>query len=375
MKGFDVIIVGGGLAGLTSAIQLAQMERNVAVIEKQSFPHHKVCGEYVSNEIVPYLEHLGIFLPSAGAVSINTLQFTTVNGKAIEIALPLGGQGISRYALDHMLYQRAVGLGVPFIFDNVITIDYKDDIFEVTTADGTEFTAPLVIGAYGKRSVLDKFLERDFINKKSDWLGVKAHYKWDDFPKNKVGLHHFNGGYGGLSKTETGAVNFCYLASYKSFKREKDMESFNRNVVCKNPFLDSFLQKATPLFEHPLSIAQISFHKKNAVENHILMCGDSAGLIHPLCGNGMAMAIHSAKIASEYITHFLKNKGYSRTQLENDYQNRWNATFRRRLLVGGVIQSLLLNKGLTDLGISTIAKSPRLLRTLIKQTHGKPVVC
>lgn len=375
MDNIEVIIVGGGLAGLTCAIQLALMGQKSLVIEKNGYPHHKVCGEYLSNEIVPYLEHLGVFLPSVGAVAIDTLQFSTVNGKAVEITLPLGGKGISRYALDHLLYLRAVGLGVPFIFDLVTNIDYKDNVFEVTTATGTEFTARLVIGAYGKRSVLDKSLNRDFINRKSDWLGVKAHYKWDDFPENIVGLHHFNGGYGGLSKTETGAINFCYLASYKSFKDEKDMKSFNRNVVRKNPFLNSFLQTATPLFEHPLTIAQISFHNKKEVENHILMCGDSAGLIHPLCGNGMAMAIHSAKIASEFIIDFLNNKRYSRTQMECDYQNRWNAVFRRRMLTGRVIQSLLLNSGMADLGISTLAKSQWFLGTLIKQTHGKPVVC
>lgn len=360
---------------MTCAIQLAQLEREVLVIEKQSFPHHKVCGEYLSNEIVPYLEHLGVSLLSAGAVPINTLQFSTVGGKAIEIRLPLGGKGISRYALDDMLYHRAVGLGVSFIFDRVNAVQYIGDGFEVTISDGMEFKASIAIGAYGKRSILDKVLGRDFIHRKSDWLGVKAHYKCDDFPENTVGLHHFDGGYGGLSKTETGAVNFCYLASYKSFKKEHDMENFNKNVVCKNPFLASFLQRSTPLFEQPLSIAQISFHKKNTVEDHILMCGDSAGLIHPLCGNGMAMAIHSAKIVSEHIFHFLKDQGYPRSQLEQDYKNSWNTTFRRRLFAGRAIQSLLLNKGLTDLGISTLARSPRILGALIAQTHGNPVVC
>lgn len=375
MDNSEVIIVGGGLAGLTCAIQLALMGQKTLVIERNTYPHHKVCGEYLSNEIIPYLEHLGIFLPTVGAVTINTLQFTTVSGKSIELKLPLGGMGISRYALDHLLYLRAVGLGVPFIFDTVTKIDFKDNIFEVTTAGKAEFTAPLVIGAYGKRSVLDKSMNRDFINKKSDWLGVKAHYKWDDFPENVVGLHHFNGGYGGISKTETGAVNFCYLASYKSFKAEKDMENFTRNVVGRNPFLNSFLKTATPVFEHPLTIAQISFHNKKKVENHVLMCGDSAGLIHPLCGNGMAMAIHSAKIASELMFHFLNNKGYRRAQLEYDYQDRWNATFNRRMFTGRMIQSMLLGKGVAEFGLSILARSPRLLGTLIKQTHGKPIVC
>jgi hypothetical protein len=53
-------------------------------------------------------------------------------------------------------------------------------------------------------------------------------------------------------------------------------------------------------FEKPLTISQVSFEEKKC-ENHIIMIGD-AGLIHPLCGNGMAMAIHSAKLARKYNT-------------------------------------------------------------------------
>ena len=52
----DIIIIGGGLAGLTSAIQLARAGLSVLLLEKHSYPLHKVCGEYVSNEVRPFLE-------------------------------------------------------------------------------------------------------------------------------------------------------------------------------------------------------------------------------------------------------------------------------------------------------------------------------
>ena len=55
------------------------------------------------------------------------------------------------------------------------------------------------------------------------------------------------------------------------------------------------------LFEKPEVINEITFEKQDPVSNHILMCGDAAGMITPLCGNGMAMAIHSAKILSGLI--------------------------------------------------------------------------
>ncbi len=342
MKHYDVIVVGGGLAGLTAAIDLSQKGHQVLVCEKQPYPHHKVCGEYVSNEVVPYLNRLGVSLQAAGAVAIHDLKLSTARGTFVETSLALGGMGISRYAFDDLLYRRARTDGVAFTFQNVSSIKFKSSIFEVVTGSNETYTSRMVIGAYGKRSNLDKTLNRDFINKKSAWLAVKAHYKYDDFPQRAVALHNFKGGYGGLSKTETGAVNFCYLVSYASFQKEATIDSFNTNVVAKNPFLGEFLQKATPLFEKPLTIAQISFHSKKAVENHMLMCGDTAGLIHPLCGNGMAMAIHSAKLAADLIDQFLK-KDTERAQLEKDYQQQWDMHFKRRLWMGRQLQFLLLN--------------------------------
>src|SRR5690606_37597063 len=119
---------------------------------------------------------------------------------------PLGGIGISRYELDHVLYRHALKMGVQVIQDSVTAVDYKDDRFYVKDSHRIE-VSNFVLGAFGKRSLLDKKLDRDFIAKKAAWLAVKGHYKNESYPDNTVSLHNFNGGYCGLSKTETGAVN------------------------------------------------------------------------------------------------------------------------------------------------------------------------
>ncbi|WP_339704802.1 NAD(P)/FAD-dependent oxidoreductase [uncultured Kriegella sp.] len=372
MEHYDVIVIGGGLAGLTGAIQLTKQNYGVLVLEKEPYPRHKVCGEYVSNEVVPYLKTLGIELEKVGAVAIDTLQLSTWSGKSVQTHLPLGGFGISRYRLDHLLYQKAVALGVSFRFEEVTAVNFQNDGFSISITSGSQMSSKVVLGAFGKRSNLDKYLNRDFIQKKSQWLGVKAHYSYDAFRNNLVALHNFKGGYAGLSKTETGDVNFCYLASYSSFKQEKDVERFNANVVAQNPFLGTFLKDAEPIFDKPLTIAQVSFESKRLVENHLLMCGDTAGLIHPLCGNGMAMAIHSAKMASECIIEYFNGRK-SREQMERAYEDRWRNTFSRRLWTGRQLQSLLLNEKLANWGVSAVTRLPFLLRTAIKSTHGTPI--
>ncbi|HSJ11338.1 MAG TPA: NAD(P)/FAD-dependent oxidoreductase [Gillisia sp.] len=374
MKEFDIAIVGGGLAGLTSAIHLAGAGLKVCVLEKDPYPQHKVCGEYLSREIMPYLESMGVNLELHNPVNINTLKYSNPSGKTIDTTLPQGGIGMSRYLLDSVLFKKAVENGATGIIDTVVNIEFREDSFLLTMKEEMPVKAKIVLGAFGKRSLLDKKLERDFINKKTSWLAVKGHYSLDAYPSNTVSLHNFEGGYCGLSKTETGAVNVCYLATYKSFKKHKDPEVYKKKVLSKNPHLKDFFDKATPLFEKDLSIAQISFEKKSRIHNHILMLGDAAGLIHPLCGNGMAMAIHSAKLASESILKHFTPNGFNREALENDYCFKWDQNFSDRLRTGRVLQKILMHPSLAEVSRHTLNLFPSLLAKIIKKTHGKPVL-
>ena len=371
MKRFEVIVVGGGLAGLTAAIELAQNGKSVLLIEKNEYPTHKVCGEYVSNEVVPYLESLGIDLKDA--VRIENLQISNKRGESISSRLPLGGIGISRFELDYRMYQRAVSIGVSFVIGTVNQIHFNGNEFHITISEKETFESDILIGAFGKRSNLDKYVKREFTKYYAPWIGVKAHYEYKGFPENLVAVHSFNGGYGGLSKTESGAVNFCYLANYSSFKKYGDIPVFNETIVAQNPHLNEFLANGKLLFTKPLAIAQVSFNRKTQVEDHILMCGDAAGLIHPLCGNGMAMAIHSALLASRLVLKFFADPHFDRSKLERSYTRQWQKTFSRRLWWGRQLQNFMLNDRISELMLRGLARSKWLTNTLISKTHGKPL--
>ena len=370
-KDTDILIIGGGLAGLTAGIHLSRHQLRVLLIEKQKYPQHKVCGEYVSNEVLPYLQQLGVGVEALQPSRLHRFLLTTVEGKTIRCDLPLGGFGVSRYALDHHLYQKALAVGVEVVQDQVVDVQFENNCFTVVTSEERKYTANLIIGAYGKRSNLDKQLQRNFIQKKSPWLGIKAHYR-AVFPPDVVALHTFRGGYCGLSQVEGGVVNVCYLAHYQSFKKYKNTDDFQQHILLQNPFLKDFFSQALPLLDKPLSISQISFSKKKLIEKHILMCGDTAGLIHPLCGNGMAMAIHSAKIVSELVIRYYQGEIPNRRALERQYTITWDHTFKRRLFVGRVVQSALQKPALTSVLLKGLQLYPQLLPAIVKQTHGEP---
>ena len=215
-------------------------------------------------------------------------------------------------------------------------------------------------------------LDRAFMKNKSPFVGVKTHLR-GDFPEDMVALHNFKGGYCGISKVENGNLNVCYLANYKSFQQYKNIEAFQQEVLYKNPHLKKIFENGVPVFEQPLTISQISFSNKTRVENHILLCGDAAGMIHPLCGNGMAMAIHSAKIVSELLIDYFNKKIKSRQQLEITYNKQWDTAFSNRIATGRILQSFFGKNNLARVMMYAVTHIPGVLPALIKKTHGKPL--
>lgn len=367
-----IIIIGGGLAGLTAAIHLSKLGLKVVLVEKNEYPKHKVCGEYISNEIIPYFNWLSLEISELNPTSITKLHFSTSKGKSICCDLPLGGFGISRFALDFFLYKKALKNGCIVIKDNVESITFKNDIFTITTSNNRVLNSGFVLGAFGKKSNIDLKLNRNFCQIKSHWLAVKAHYS-GDFPNDLVGLHNFEGGYCGVSKVENDAINICYLASYETFKNYKNIEEYQNQVVARNPHLEFIFKKSKLIFEKPLTIGQISFEKKETVKDHVLMIGDSAGLIHPLCGNGMAMAIHSAQIVSQLIIKCYNGEIKSRNELEEKYIKEWNLNFKVRLRMGRYLSFLLQKKTISAVLMKILIKFPSLMVFIIKKTHGKPI--
>jgi flavin-dependent dehydrogenase len=100
------------------------------------------------------------------------------------------------------------------------------------------------------------------------------------------------------------------------------------------------------------------------------MTGDAAGMITPLCGNGMAMAMHSSKIACDLIRRSYAEKNFTSTQLENLYTKMWNKTFAFRLWNGRQIQRLFGSKVASNLAINLAIYSRPVANTIIRNTHG-----
>jgi len=205
-------------------------------------------------------------------------------------------------------------------------------------------------------------------------MGVKYHIR-ADFPTDLVLIVNFDGGYCGICKIEDDKFNLCYLSATSNLKKSGSVADMEETILCQSKRIKHIFKNSDFIYDKPEVITEISFERKSLVENHILFCGDAAGMISPICGNGMAMAIHSAKILFESIlavgTTPLPGQ---RARLETNYRINWEKHFAFRLKMGRMVQNLLLNSNSANYTISALKHLPSLAGLLIKNTHGKPII-
>lgn len=374
---YDVAIIGGGLAGLASSILLKRAGFAVVLFEKEAYPFHRVCGEYISNESLNFLVELGLPLKNMQLPIINQLLLTSPNGKIFETELPLGGFGVSRYTIDHLLANVAKQQGVDVMEQTKVDDVRFGETFDISISSGfhtiKKIQSHVCLSAHGKRSNIDVRLKRSFLSDRShglqNYVGVKYHLQ-SSWPADTIGLHNFKNGYCGISKIEDDKTSLCYMTTAQNLKQcNNSIPMLEDKVLSQNPHLKKIFAEAIVDKHFPITISQISFSKKTQVENGMLMIGDAAGMITPLCGNGMSIALHSAKLATEVVALFLAGK-ISRSQMENNYAANWKQQFAARLNTGRTLQKFFGSPLLSNAFVSLFKTFPFLAKPVIKQTHG-----
>ncbi|MCI0710777.1 MAG: NAD(P)/FAD-dependent oxidoreductase [Chloroflexi bacterium] len=370
MNTYDVAIVGGALAGCSAAIHLARHGFSVAIFEAKAYPHHKVCGEFLSPECEVMLNELGVMADLDSLLKrIDTAEITAPDGTTWTTRFPGEALGITRYRLDHVLAEHAAHAGVSVFEKSPVSA------IEGGLADGFTLHTPnaafhtrAVIAAYGKRSNLDRTLNRPFLNKPQPFVALKNHFIGPALPR-RIELHVFPGGYCGMSEVEDGLTNVCLLVRQDTFQKHSGspkIEDFIRWMMTQNPRLQQWLEQAQQVHSQWLSIAQVPFVRKEVIHNDIVMTGDAAGLITPLAGNGMSMALHGGKLAACYVGDYLRGDV---TALDA-YALHWQKTFGGRLRMGRFLQMFMLRPAILSPGLKLINAIPLLGQYFVNQTRS-----
>lgn len=379
---FDTAIVGGGLAGSLAAITLAQRGHRVVLLEAGRYPRPKVCGEFLSPETQALFHAAGVMPVINGykPESINIARITAPNGTAWETTFPEPAIGLSRYALDHLLVEQAAQLGVATHTNTRIT-DIQGDtqqgfVLEARAGQSDQsFNAKTVIVAHGKHSTLNKILQQA-TSKTPAYIGLKRHFTGIPI-SNRVDLHVFRGGYCGMSHVENGATNVCLLVRQDIFKNvmqhkntdtKPSVDVFIDWMVQQNPYLTEWFSMATPIYDNWVSISGVSLDTKKTVAGDILLAGDAAGMIAPLAGDGMAMALHSGQMAATATDSYLRGES-SAVQMKYTYSTTWRHTFANRLRLGRALNRIMLSPPLLTPSLRLLNFIPRLGDELVRQTR------
>ena len=368
---YDIAIIGGGVAGLAAANLLATKGFKTIVVEKHKYPFHKVCGEYISLESKEFLELIDFDYQHYNLPIINKFKLTA--GKSsLNTKLPLGGIGVSRYLLDEQLMKSAGKKGAEILDSTTVSKINYNNYFKVKTTTG-EFSANIVIGAYGKKSNIDD-LKPVKTNKANNFIAVKYHVT-ADCPHDQIELHIFKNGYCGISKVEgEGKYCLCYMTSAQNLiNSNNSIEILEQTILSRNKHLRKYFAHYDKLFENPVTISQIKLGIKEPLFNNMIMIGDAAGTIAPLCGNGMSIGFHSAYIAAQILEdYFQKQMNYSEVLYR--YELQWKQNFSERIKTGIYFQKLFMNEKAAEFAINILKYIPTIHSPLIKLTHGKNFV-
>jgi flavin-dependent dehydrogenase len=371
---YDAIVIGGGLAGCSVAHQLARRDHDVLLLEASTYPRHKLCGEFLSPEAQVSLRRLGVLdaVHAAGAASVSRALLTGPRGGTSAHDLPGTALGLSRYRLDELLYRQACAAGVEGRTGTRVSAVHGalDRGFSVE-AGGISAEARLVVGAYGRRGVLDRTLDRPFLREQSPYVAFKAHYAGSTAAlPDAIELHAASGGYCGVGPVEDGRANVCWIGRTDALTAAGGSpEAMLDEVLRRNPALDDRMRGLSRVSGRFEAVSQVPLMPKSRFANDVCMVGDAAGMIAPLCGDGMAMALDAADLLAPLAADWLAGR-QSTAAFRTAYRRQWRRRFGRRMRIGRWVHAAAFRPTFTTALLRACTALPPLARWLIRATRG-----
>ncbi|GJQ21948.1 MAG: FAD-dependent oxidoreductase [Bacteroidia bacterium] len=376
MEQYEAVIIGGGPAGSSTAIGLAREGMKVAVVEKRPFPREVICGEFLSHEVLSALRDFGVFeeFLSLRPQTISTFAFVSERGVPVLRSLGFPAAAMKRSLLDNLLLKKARSSGATVVQPaDAASVNRRRDGFEIllkTPSGSQTLSANYVVAAYGRSGALDRALHRGFASIRSGMTGMKYHVPRtmiNEFPEDQIRIYCSRDIYCGVNSVGEHEVTLCYLARADG---RTPRESLSLLLERNRGFRALFRGDPVAGMEHlpRYGTGNVFFGPRNLVENGVFMAGDAAGVIGPLAGDGIGMAMASGRLLADVLLRCTKT-GANRLQMERFYTTEWRRKFARRLRTAALLQRLAMNPLSANTGALLMTLFPVLLDAMIRGTR------
>ena len=379
-----IAIVGAGPAGSSLAIRLAERGFETVLIERERFPRHKLCGEFISPECLVHFRELGVLdtMLAAGAHRVYETRFFETGGRWITVPSGwFGGEAfalsLSRAEMDHQLLQRARQAGVEVLEGTTIS-GVNADGGRVRSAVGrgedgnlSKINADVFIDATGRGGVLRRSVEKrsgqevKSFNKPA-FVGFKSHIAGAGVPPGRCEIYSFPGGYAGLSRVENDRANLCFLIRSDAVRSSTGgAAEIVETVVSRNTRAAETLRNYRADTDW-LAVSINGFGTKDpAPASNLFTVGDAASFIDPFTGSGMVMALES----SEVLANIIIANPNTPDRIASEYRAAYRLRFSRRLRVCSLLRRAAFMPRLATVFVSSLGVNSNARRLLARATR------
>lgn len=377
-KVFDIAIIGAGPAGCTAALNLANTDLKIALIDKAIFPRDKICGDGLGGTIFFELGKVGLLDSFDGfKAKLNSrgVRFIAPNFEQLDIIFPPRkdhpdaptGYVSSRIDFDNFLLTQVKNCKNVTVFEdhNLKDIVENKDGIEVICSNGLNISAKIIIGADGAHSLVAKKLTQAKLEKEHHSAGLRVYYEnvADIAEGNLIELHFYKNiipGYFWIfplpdNKANVGIDILSEVVSRKNINLKNELE----NIIKNNPNVAPRFKNARPLEKVNGFGLPLGSKKRKLSGSNFMLVGDAASLIDPFTGEGISNAMTSGRLAAEHAKLCFSGNNFTAAFMyqydQKVYNKLWN-----NLSVSYRLQKLLKYPWIFNLIAKKANKNPSL---------------
>lgn len=384
----SVIVIGAGPAGAGTSIYLTQAGIPHVIIEKETFPRDKVCGDACSGKTAFVLRKANpewmqeIFRQADKFTPSHGIIFVAPNGKPLNIPFnpnkqpgeQAPGFTTPRMVFDNFLFEKLPSeYATIYQKATINTVDRANNKVSVSFIQGGKeyvVSAPLIVGADGDKSIVRKQFLKEHTTDKTSAVGLRAYYE------GVTGMHNDNfielhflpevlPGYLWIFPLPNGTANVGVgilserIRKKKINLREKMLDAIKNNPNIAPRFKNAELKGKIQGWGLPMGMEQ-----RPVSGDNFLLTGDAASLIDPFSGEGIGNALYSGMLAAYAIEKALTDGKFDAAFIKEAYDDVLYKRVGDELKIGTTMQKLCRFPWLFNLVVNKAEKSPSLSKTI-----------